>query len=81
MCIRDRDVFLYEITNKNQLTLTVSDFGATWVHMLVPDREGNRRDVVLGYDSAEGYYCYLKKASKCSIISLENLRCSIILLF
>ena len=51
-----QDVFLYEITNKNQLTLTVSDFGATWVHMLVPDREGNRRDVVLGYDSAEGYY-------------------------
>ena len=36
-----RDVFLYEITNKNQVTLTVSDFGATWVHMLVPDRGGN----------------------------------------
>ena len=51
-----QEVFLYEITNKNQVTLTVSDFGAAWVHMLVPDREGNRRDVVLGYDSAEGYY-------------------------
>ena len=51
-----QEVFLYEITNKNQVTLTVSDFGAAWVHMLVPDREGNRGDVVLGYDSAEGYY-------------------------
>lgn len=51
-----REVFLYEITNKNQVTLTVSDFGATWVHMLVPDKTGGKRDVVLGYDSAEGYH-------------------------
>ena len=28
-----KKVSLYEITNKNQVTLTVSDFGATWVHM------------------------------------------------
>ena len=41
-----QEVSLYEITNKNQVTLTVSDFGATWVHMLVPDKTGGRRDVV-----------------------------------
>ena len=51
-----REVFLYEITNKNQMSISVSDFGATLVKILVPDREGKKRDVALGYDSAEGYY-------------------------
>lgn len=52
----NQEVFLYEITNKNQAVITVSDFGATLVHVLMPDREGVRRDVVLGYDNAEGYH-------------------------
>lgn len=52
----NRDVFLYEITNKKQMTITVSDFGATLVHILVPDKNGVRRDIALGYDSAEGYF-------------------------
>lgn len=52
----NREVFLYEITNENHMTIAVSDFGATLVKVLVPDRDGHLRDVVLGYDSAEGYY-------------------------
>ena len=35
--------------------MEVSDFGATLYSLLVPDREGNLCDVVLGYDSPEGY--------------------------
>ena len=49
----NREVFLYEITNENHMTIAVSDFGATLVKVLVPDRDGHLRDVVLGYDSAE----------------------------
>ena len=39
-----------------QLTAKVTDFGATLVSLLVPDRDGNTADVVLGYDDVTGYY-------------------------
>ena len=38
-----------------QLTATVSDFGATLVSLLVPDRAGKIADVVLGHDNCLGY--------------------------
>ena len=38
-----------------KLTATVTDYGAHLVSLLVPDRDGNLADVVLGFDNAEGY--------------------------
>ena len=38
-----------------QLQAAVSDYGATLVKLLIPDREGNLADVVLGYDDCNGY--------------------------
>ena len=49
----NQEVFLYSITNKNQMTITVTDFGATLVQILVPDKDGNKIDVALGYDTVE----------------------------
>ena len=46
---------LYTITNKNNMSVSVTDFGATLVRVLVPDRNGSPTDVVLGYDEAKGY--------------------------
>ncbi|MBQ7415415.1 MAG: galactose mutarotase [Oscillospiraceae bacterium] len=46
---------LYTITC-GALTAKVTDFGATLVSLLVPDRSGRKADVVLGYDDAAGYY-------------------------
>lgn len=46
---------LYTFENKNGMIMEVSDFGATLVNLLVPDKEGNLCDVVLGYDSPEAY--------------------------
>ncbi len=37
------------------LQAQMSDLGATLVQLWVPDREGNLADVVLGFDSPEGY--------------------------
>ena len=37
------------------LVAEVTDFGAHLVSLMVPDKNGNVADVVLGYDSAEGY--------------------------
>lgn len=50
------EVFLYTITNTKGMVAKVTDFGATLVSLLVPDAQGNVEDVVLGFDSAEGYH-------------------------
>lgn len=38
-----------------KLTAEVTDYGATLVRLLVPDRAGVPADVVLGYDDVDGY--------------------------
>ena len=43
---------LYSFTNKNNVTMVLTDLGATLVSVLVPDKDGVLRDVVLGYDTA-----------------------------
>ena len=49
-----RDAFLYSLTGGG-LTAVVSDFGATLVSLLVPDRKGSLADVVLGFDDPKDY--------------------------
>jgi aldose 1-epimerase len=50
-----RQAELYVLTNKNGVEATITNFGAALVSMKVPDREGKLADVVLGYDTLEGY--------------------------
>ncbi len=50
-----REISLYTVTNDNGLSASVTNLGAAWVRMLVPDREGNLADVLLGYDGAAEY--------------------------
>lgn len=45
---------LYTITN-GTLTAAITDYGATLVRLLVPDKEGRAADVVLGFDDPAGY--------------------------
>jgi aldose 1-epimerase len=46
---------LYSLTNKNGLAMTVTNFGGRIVTLLVPDKNGEIEDVVLGYDSLKKY--------------------------
>lgn len=46
---------LYTFENKNGMVMEVTDFGATLYALLVPDKDGNLVDVVLGYDDPQGY--------------------------
>lgn len=48
-------VTLYSFENKNGMVMEVTDFGATLYSLIVPDKDGNPIDVVLGYDSPQGY--------------------------
>lgn len=46
---------VYTLRNASGVTALLTDFGATLVSMRVPDRGGRLGDVVLGFDSVEGY--------------------------
>ena len=50
-----KETFLYTISNKNGMKAAVSNFGAILVQLIVPDKKGGVRDVVLGFDSVAGY--------------------------
>ncbi|MDY5025141.1 MAG: galactose-1-epimerase, partial [Oliverpabstia sp.] len=50
-----QDITLFTVTNKNGMVMKVTDFGAILVSVLVPDRSGEMKDVVLGYDQGETY--------------------------
>src|SRR6202140_1983138 len=48
-------VDLYSLTNRKGMEVSITNFGATVVTLRVPDRAGKAADVVLGYDTLEGY--------------------------
>ena len=47
---------LYTIRNASGMEVSITDFGGRIVSLLAPDRDGNFRDVVLGFDNLEDYY-------------------------
>lgn len=47
--------FLYSIVNKNGMRANIIDYGAIVQSLYVKDKSGNLSDVVLGYDTLEGY--------------------------
>ena len=55
MTASQEPVYLYTLTNANGLEARIMTYGATVVSLKVPDRRGKLADVVLGYDSLEGY--------------------------
>lgn len=48
-------VTLYELTNAFGMRVSVLDYGCTIQSILLPGRDGDSIDAVLGYDSIEGY--------------------------
>lgn len=46
---------LYVLTNLNGVEVTVSNYGGRIVSVMVPDREGNFKDVVLGFDNVDDF--------------------------
>ena len=42
---------LYTLTNANGIEVCITNFGGRVVSIMVPDRDGNKQDVVLGFDN------------------------------
>ncbi len=50
-----READLYTLTNKKGMEVAITNFGGIIVTLKAPDRNGKFDDVVLGYDSLDGY--------------------------
>ncbi len=50
-----REAVLITIKNKNKLSVTLSNFGARLIAILAPDRNGQVKDVCLGFDTLKDY--------------------------
>ncbi|MDE7408969.1 MAG: galactose mutarotase [Muribaculaceae bacterium] len=47
---------LYTLKNANGMEVCVTNFGGRIVSIMVPDRNGDFKDVVLGFDSVQAYF-------------------------
>lgn len=50
------ELSLFTIGNAAGTKVVVSDFGATIVSIFFRDKSGTEKDIILGYDTPEGYY-------------------------
>jgi aldose 1-epimerase len=60
--VKGKKVELFTITNKEGNSIAVTNYGATWVSAIVPDKDGTKKDVLLGFPDLEGYLtdtCYI----------------------
>ncbi len=48
-----KEVSRYTLTNKNGISASFLDLGAIWSTMMVPDRDGVFKDVLLGHETVE----------------------------
>lgn len=50
-----KQVNLYTMVGKNGIGVKVTNYGARFVAICVPDKDGNPTDVILGYDNLDDY--------------------------
>lgn len=53
--VDDKEVYLYTLTNKNNIQVKITNYGGTVTAWITPDQKGNNSSVVLGFDSLAGY--------------------------
>jgi aldose 1-epimerase len=51
-------VHIYTLTNRNHIQARITDYGGILVSLTAPDRHGQFADIVLGFDSLEGYLAH-----------------------
>lgn len=56
--INGKNTSLYVLENKSGMEVCITNYGGRIVSIMVPDRDGNFRDVCLGHDSINDYLRY-----------------------
>jgi aldose 1-epimerase len=50
-----KPVYLFTLTNKNGVQVKITNYGGIVTSWVVPDKNGNKSSIVLGFDSLSGY--------------------------
>ena len=50
-----KKVSLYTLTNKNGVQVKITNYGGIVTSWITPDKNGSKSDIVLGFDSLQGY--------------------------
>lgn len=53
--IGDQEVFLYTLTNKHGITVKITNYGGIITEILMPDKDDETGNIVLGYDNLQSY--------------------------
>jgi aldose 1-epimerase len=53
--INGKKVELFTLSNKDGITVQLTNYGAHLVSIITPDKDGNYADVILGYNDIHGY--------------------------
>ena len=53
--IKGKQTDLYTLTNKNGMEVCITNFGARLVSIMVPDKNGNMQDVLIGFTNITDY--------------------------
>jgi len=53
--VENQEVFLYTLSNNNGMIVKITNYGGIVTSIIVPDKDGNFDDVVMGYNKFEGY--------------------------
>lgn len=50
-----KDIYLYTLTNANGIEAKITNYGGIVTSLIVPDKKGNRQNIVLGFDRFQSY--------------------------
>jgi len=53
--VSGKKIFLYRLTNKNGHQVNLTNYGATITSWVTPDKHGCKSNIVVGFDSIDGY--------------------------
>ena len=53
--IKNEEIFLYSLTNKQGMIVSITNYGGIVTSIVVPDKNRNFADIVLGYDNLDSY--------------------------
>ena len=53
--IDNKEIYIYSLSNENGLTARIMNYGGVILSLDIPDKNGDKRDVVLGFGDLDDY--------------------------
>ena len=53
--IDNKEIYIYSLSNENGLTARIMNYGGVILSLDVPDKNGDKRDVALGFGDLDDY--------------------------